>query len=58
MKVTEEQSASGKALSPEQLKEVKDAIGKLTEWMFATTVAEDTEVALQKLATALASAAH
>ncbi|RPD62099.1 FAD/NAD(P)-binding domain-containing protein [Lentinus tigrinus ALCF2SS1-7] len=56
--LTEEQSASGEAISPDQLKEVGDAIGKLTEWMFATTVAEDREVAMQKLEVALANAAR
>ncbi|RDX52959.1 FAD/NAD(P)-binding domain-containing protein [Lentinus brumalis] len=56
--VTEQESASGEGLSSDQLKEVGDAIQQLTKWMFATTVAEDRQVAMRKLEAALANVAQ
>ena len=51
--LTEEESATGKALSPEQLQQVSEGLKELMDWRVASTVAQDTERAYRLLDKAL-----
>ncbi|KAI0714577.1 FAD/NAD(P)-binding domain-containing protein [Earliella scabrosa] len=51
--LTGEESATGDALSPEQLREIGVAIEQASEWRFASTIEEDKVYAFRKLEEAI-----
>ncbi len=53
---TEEQSATGSALSHEQLQQVGVAVARAADWRNASTIEEETEAAFRKLDESLLSA--
>ena len=51
--LTGEESATGDALSPEQLREIAVALERASEWRFASTIEEDKACAFRKLEVAI-----